>query len=99
MMSDVTTHIGILFVDLFIPTAQSLKNKRAVLKSIKDRVRPRFNVSVAELDHRDKWQTATLGFGMIGGDQRYLNRELENLLSLIRSHYAADVCDHRIEFY
>jgi len=51
------------------------------------------------LDRQDKWQTATLGFCMLGTDQRYINGSLENLLSLVRSHYASEVTDHQIEFF
>jgi len=99
MISETTAHLGVLYVDAFIPAAQSLKNKRAVLKSIKDKVRRHFNVSVAELDGRDKWQRATLGFVMIANDQRYINERLENILSLIGQHHACEISDHVIDFY
>jgi len=91
-------HIGILYVDFFIPDAQSLKQKRMVVKRIKDKVRSQFNVSVAELDGQDKWQTATLGFSMIGNDQRYINGALDNVLSFVSRNHAAEVCTHSIEF-
>ncbi len=99
MTADVTVHFGLLTVDLFIPSAQSLKNKRQVIKSIKDKIRNRFNVSVAEMDRQDKWQTATLGFCMLGCDRRYINGSLEKILALVRSHYAAEISDHQIEFF
>ena len=99
MNSDVTAHFGLLTVDLFIPASQSLKNKRQVLKSLKDKIRSRFNVSVAELDRQDKWQTATLGFCMLGTDRRYINGGLEKILVLVQNHYAAEVSDHQIEFF
>ena len=75
-MNGSTTHIGLLYVDLFIPDAQSLKDKRQALKSLKDKVRNQFNVSVAELDGQDKWQVATLGFVMLGNDNRYIDGNL-----------------------
>ncbi len=100
MMEDRTGHIGVLLVSLHIPQAQSLKDKRMVVRSIKDKVRAHHNVSVAELDGQDKWQTATLGFAAISSDQRYLDGQLSDVLSLIERHSAgALVCEHKIEFH
>jgi len=99
-MEEHARHVGVLLVSLHIPQAQSLKDKRMVLRSIKDKVRAHYNVSVAELDGLDKWQTATLGFAAINRDQCYLNGQLSNVLSLIERHAAgALVCDHKIEFH
>ncbi len=98
-MIDATPHIGVLCLNVFIPAAQSLKEKRMVLKSLKDRVRNQFNVSVAQLDGQDKWQTATLGFVMIGNDKVYIDTTLQNVLSLVDSYRALEVCESRLEFY
>jgi uncharacterized protein len=97
-MNDVTSHIGLLTVDLFIPEAQSLKDKRHYLKSIKDRARVNFNVSVAELGELDKWQTATLGFVAIGNDQRYIDGMLQNIVNLIETYGELRISDYRVEF-
>lgn len=97
-MKDITDHVGILYVDLFIGESQSLKDKRRVLKKLKDRVRSKFNVSVAELYGHDKWQASTLGVTMIGIDNRYIDGVLQNVLSLIDSCHAVEICDHQIEF-
>ena len=99
-MEEHAGHVGILLVSLHIPQAQSLKDKRMVLRSIKDKVRVHYNVSVAELDGQDKWQTATLGFAAINSDKRYLDGQLSAVLSLIERHAAgALICEHKIEFY
>ena len=55
VIQDHTQHLGVLTVSIHIPNAQSLKEKRFVLKSLKDKLRRNFNVSVAELDGQDKW--------------------------------------------
>ena len=99
MMEDYTQHLGVLSVAVHIPAAQSLKGKRHVLKSLKDRIRGQFNVSVEELDGQDKWQVAILGFAMINNDRRYLNSCLSNIHSFIENFTGLEVCDHRIEFY
>ncbi len=98
-MIDVPTHLGVLHVRVFIGQAQSLKDKRMVLKSLKDRVRNQFSVSVAQLDGEDKWQTATLGFAMIGNDQKYIDSALQHVLSFVERCPGLDVCEQKLEFY
>ncbi len=99
-MEEHAGHIGVLLVSLHIPQAQSLKDKRMVVRSIKDKVRANFNVSVAELDGQDKWQTATLGLAAINNGKRYPDGQLSDVLSLIERHSAgALVCEHKIEFH
>jgi hypothetical protein len=99
MINDFTRHLGVLSVAIHIPQAQSLKEKRFVLKSLKDRVRREFNVSVAELDGQDKWQVATLGFAMINADQRHVDSCFQNILSLLERSGDLVICDHDVEFY
>jgi uncharacterized protein len=67
--------IGLLSVELFIPHAQSLKDKRMVLRSIKDRLK-KFNVAVAEVEHQDVWQRAGLGIVAISTTTEHVDREL-----------------------
>jgi uncharacterized protein len=67
--------IGLLSVELFIPHAQSLKDKRMVLRSIKDRLK-KFNVAVAEVEHQDVWQRAGLGVVAISTTTEHVDREL-----------------------
>jgi len=70
-------HIGLLQLDLHIPYAHSLKEKRMVVRSVKDRLRKRFNVSISELGHQELWQRAEIGVVSIGPDQSYLERQLD----------------------
>jgi len=97
-MNKVTSHIAFLQVELFVPQAQSLKDKRHFIKSIKDKTRANFNVSVAELGELDKWQTASLGFVAVGNDNRYIDAMMQNILTLIESYAEIQITDHRIEF-
>lgn len=99
MIPDHTRHVGVLTVALHFPAAQSLKDKRMILKSLKDKIRSRYNVSVAELDGQDKWQVATLGVAMINNNNRYLNGCLSGVLSFMEGFHGLDVCEHQIEFY
>jgi uncharacterized protein len=67
--------IGLLSVELYIPHAQSLKDKRMVLRSIKDRLK-KFNVAVAEVAHQDVWQRAGLGIVAISTSSEHVDKEL-----------------------
>lgn len=95
---DVTSHIGVLYVDILISGPQSLKDKRSVLKRLKNDIRQQFNVSVGELDGQDKWQRSVLAFSMIGSDSRYIDSALQNVLSFLHNYHAIEVSSSEIEF-
>ncbi len=97
-MDDFTYHIAVLKISFFIPSAQSLKSKRTVLKSLKDRVRQRFNVSIAELDGQDKWQRAVCGITMIGSDRRYMDSRLQNIMSFVETIHDLEIFEQEIIF-
>ena len=67
--------VGLLSVELHIPGATSLKDKRMVVRGIKDRLK-KFNVAVAEIEHHDLWQRAGLGVVTISTTQAHVDREL-----------------------
>src|SRR2546429_5504110 len=62
--------VGLLTLELHIPDAQSLKDKRQVLRSLKDRLRRDFNVAVAELEHHDVWQRSVVGVVTISNEEK-----------------------------
>jgi hypothetical protein len=74
--------IGLLSVELFIPHAQSLKDKRMVVRSIKDRLK-KFNVAVAEVEHQEAWQRAGLGIVAISTTTEHVDKELAAVASEI----------------
>lgn len=67
--------VGLLSVELHIPGARSLKEKRMVLKRLKDRLK-KFNVAISEVEYHDLWQRAALGIVTISTDERQADREL-----------------------
>ena len=89
--------VGLCTVELFIPESQSLKDKRQVLLSLKDRLREKFNLSVAEVDGQDMWQKAVLGLACVANEGRYVNRLLDQALNLIRAVPAVEIVQSRIE--
>ena len=80
---------------LMIPGAHSLKDKRRAIRSIKDRLKSRYNVSVAEVDAQDVWQTAVLGVCAVGTDRAYVQGMLEKIVTFVRSsrHVVLGRCD------
>lgn len=89
--------VGLLSLELFIAGAQSLKDKRMVLRSLKDRLR-RFNVAVAEVDHQQLWQRAGLGVVTIAGTEALANRELQGVLEEIDRVEPGLVSRSEVEF-
>ncbi|HEY2383855.1 MAG TPA: DUF503 domain-containing protein [Terriglobia bacterium] len=69
--------IALLTLDIHIPHAQSLKDKRMVVRSLKDRLRTKFNVSVSEVDHQDLWQRSQVSVVTVGSDEQFLKKVLE----------------------
>ncbi len=91
--------VGLLTLEIYLPHAHSLKEKRAVLRKIRDRLRSRFNVAVAELDHRDVWQHATLGVVSISDSQSLLDSVLRDVLRESEKILGDDVAHHEIDFF
>ncbi len=77
--------IGVLQVEVHVPTAQSLKDKRSVIKSLKDQLRGRFNVAVAELDPNETWQRATIGVSTLGEQRAYIEGLLAEATEWLRA--------------
>ena len=71
--------IGVLSLEFFLPACRSLKEKRRILLSFKDRVRGRFNVAVAEVDFQDVWQRALIAVVTLSGDRQVVDRTLQRI--------------------
>ncbi len=89
--------VGILNIALNIPGNNSLKGKRQVLKSLKDKIRGKFNVSVAEVGSNDLWQRADLGIAIVSNDRRQANRILSKVIDLIELSNYAELLDYEME--
>ena len=89
--------IGILKLKLYLAGATSLKEKRMVLKSLKDKVRKTFNVSIAEVDDHDKWQVARIGIAAIGMSKSNVNSLLDKVNNFIAALNHVDIADYEIE--
>jgi uncharacterized protein YlxP (DUF503 family) len=72
--------IGLLTLELHIAHAQSLKDKRQVLRSLKDKLRQKFNVAVAEMDHHEVWQRSIVGIVTLANEEKYVREVLQKAL-------------------
>ena len=90
-------HIGICTLHLRLVEARSLKEKRRVVKSIKDRTKNRFNVSIAEVDSLDNWRWAILGVACVSNDARFTNSMLSNVVDFIDRIHLVELVDYEIE--
>jgi uncharacterized protein YlxP (DUF503 family) len=85
--------IGMIVWELEVLGCQSLKEKRSVIKSLKDRLHDRFNVSVAETAHQDRWQRAELTACVVSGDKRHAESVLASADSLVAGEARARIID------
>ena len=91
--------IGTLRIRLVLRGARSLKDKRRVVKGLKDRLRGKFNVSIAEVDHQDAHRRAELGAAMVGTDRRYVNAVLSKVIDHVRGTHDAELVDYELEMF
>ncbi len=77
--------VGLLTLELHIPDARSLKDKRQILRSLKDRLRRKFNIAIAELDFHDVWQSSTIGIVTLSNAQQHVEESLQHVLAVSAS--------------
>jgi len=90
-------HVGILQLELAIEDAMSLKDKRRVVKGLKDRIAHAHNVSIAEVGALDEHRRSIIGMSMVGNDKAYVEGALSKLVDLVRLTPQASLVDYRIE--
>ena len=89
--------VGVLTLELVVYEALSLKDKRRVIKSLKERIKNRFNVSVAEVGHGESRQRATVAAAMVSNDAAYLHGCLDKIVDLVRGNGAASLIEFEKE--
>ena len=85
--------VGIVRIELHLPGATSLKDKRQVVRSLKERIHQRFHAAVAEVDHQDLWQRAALGVAVVSGDAGHVGEVLQSVRNLVEGTHAAQLLD------
>ncbi|KPJ54488.1 hypothetical protein AMJ39_00250 [candidate division TA06 bacterium DG_24] len=89
--------VGTCIVELHLPECRSLKNKRQVIKALKERLRKKFNISVAEVDHNDLWQSAVLGIAVVAENGRFANEVLSKSIDLVNEERRVELVDYHID--
>jgi uncharacterized protein YlxP (DUF503 family) len=89
--------VGSLRVRLLVRESRSLKDKRQVVRSIKDRLRNGFNVSIAEVEAQEHRQLIVLGLAMVSNEARHIRAAFDAIVQALRSHPVAEFIDHEIE--
>jgi uncharacterized protein len=89
--------VGVCTIDLHLPGIGSLKGKRQILLSLKERIKNTYNVSIAEVDANDLWQRAVLGVACVANDGRHVNRVLDSVLNAVRANPSVELVQHHTE--
>ncbi|MGF7056717.1 DUF503 domain-containing protein [Brassicibacter mesophilus] len=89
--------IGACTIELMIYEANSLKDKRHVIKSIIGKIQSRFNVSIAEIDLNDKWRSSIIGFACVTNDTIHAQQMVSNVLKFIEGDGRVEIVNHQIE--
>ena len=90
--------IGVIEVELQVPDSTSLKMKRMVVKSLKDRIRNEFNVSIGEVSGLSSMRACTLGIAHISNDKQYSNRVLSKIVNFIEAARTVELVDYHLMF-
>lgn len=90
-------YLGVLQFSMSIPHALSLKDKRSVVRGLKDRLRNKFNLAIAETEDLDEWTYATFGAVTVGNDIARINSRLDKIVDLLEDWPDASLDDHQIE--
>ncbi|HPA47095.1 MAG TPA: DUF503 domain-containing protein [bacterium] len=93
------TYLGLLEIAIRIPGSDSLKAKRHVLRSLKDRIRGQFNVSFAEIDEMSIWQRADLAASAVAASQHRVEEILHRVLRIIENNPDVEVLESHIELF
>ncbi len=91
--------VGVLRIELSIAEAHSLKDKRRVIKSIKERLGNKFNVSVAEVDALDVWQRAVIGIALVANESRFVRSCLDKIIDWVRKQHTVVVIGYETEVF
>lgn len=89
--------VGLVQMEFLIPGARSLKDKRRVMKSIKERLRSRFNCSVAEVALQEKWGRARLAASVVAAESSHAHEQMDAIVRFAQNHHEAEMVDASIE--
>lgn len=91
--------IGLCTIELHIAGAQSLKDKRRILKGLLDRVKAHHNVSIAEIDNHDIWQRSTVAFVCVANERKRTDQVLNSVVKVFEKQVEHEILDYWIEMF
>lgn len=89
--------VGLLTLDLHIPEANSLKSKRLVIRSLIDRIRNKFNVSISEVDANDLWQRSVIGIAYVANETVIINKVFEKIKNQVNDNHSVELINATME--
>jgi hypothetical protein len=90
--------IGLLSLEIYIPYAHSLKEKRQRLNKIKDRVKKRYNIAFAELDFQDKWQRSKIGIVTLNNHKSVIEKMFQKIMQDVEENIDGEITQSQIEY-
>jgi hypothetical protein len=91
--------VGIARLTLFLGASHSLKDKRMVLRRIKDRVKQKFNAAIAEVEDNDVWQRGVLGLAVVGNDRRFVESALDEVIRFVRGEAEVTSAERELQTF
>lgn len=89
--------VAAIRLELSVPGASSLKEKRMALTSLMDKVRARFGAAVAEVGAQDLWQRAEVGIALVSGQNTHVREMADRVIAFVESHWEGEVCRVEVE--
>ncbi len=90
--------VAVLELDIHMPFNSSLKEKRHILRSIKDRVLSRFDVSIAEVDYQDLWQRSRIAIAVVSNNASFANRYVMDILRFLEDDRRFEILSHKVRY-
>ncbi|MFO7815534.1 MAG: DUF503 domain-containing protein [Halanaerobiales bacterium] len=91
--------VGVITAELEIPMAQSLKDKRSIIRSLTDKCKNKFNVAIAEVDNKDLWKNSKLGLVTVNGDMRHLEKVIDKIIRFIEDFPGVFLYNFTVDYY
>lgn len=90
--------VGVLTIELVIYASSSLKEKRFVVKSIKDKLKHKFNIAIAEIDYLDKWQRAKFGIVTVGNEYFHVENSIQKVFEYLDNWNEFEIVNHSFDY-
>ncbi|MFW6131893.1 MAG: DUF503 domain-containing protein [Candidatus Aminicenantaceae bacterium] len=91
--------VGFLLLEIYLPYSHSLKEKRKRLKSIRDKLKNRYNVAFAEVDYQDKWQRSTIGVVTLNNQKEYLETVFIKIVEDAEKIIDGEILNYEIQYF